>query len=75
MSAKLLVQFGPDQAESLDRIAEKTGESKAALLRYGLRLLTVAMAETRKGNAIGIVKGDHVVTRLSGVWDDSGALA
>lgn len=70
MSSKLLVQFGEDQAATLDRLSERTGASKAAILRYGLSLLTVAIRESRRGNAIGVVNGDRVVNRLVGIWDD-----
>lgn len=70
MSSKLLVQFGPDQTELLDRLAGRTGESKASILRRGLTLLAIAANESKKGNAIGVVSGDRVISRLVGVWDE-----
>lgn len=65
----MTVEFGPDQMQLLDRLAERSGETKVAILRYGLSLMAVAMNEARKGNSIGVVRDGKVEERIIGVWD------
>lgn len=68
MTTRMTIDFGPDQSAALDRIANRLGTTKAGILRYGLSLLQIALAEQSRGNAMGIVHGERVVKELAGIW-------
>lgn len=68
---RMNVEFGPDQAEALERLAHATGMTKVGVIRSSVALMQIAMREARRGNGIGIVQGGKVVSELAGVWNQA----
>lgn len=75
MSERLVVNFGPEQGEALDRLAGELHTSRAGILRYGLMLMQLAVAESRKGNAVGVIRDGQPVKELCGPWQLEGSAA
>lgn len=67
---KRCYDFGPDQIESINRLAGELRIDKTDVLTNGLRLLRIAVREARKGNSLGVVAGEFVVGELVGPWSD-----
>lgn len=65
---KRCYEFGPDQIAALDRLAVELDTTKTGVLHAGLLLLRMAVAESRRGNALGVVNGERVLKELAGAW-------
>lgn len=61
----------PMQEAELERLAGSINESKADVIRHGIRLLGIAVREQHAGNSIGVVRGERVVKELAGLWTES----
>lgn len=72
MNVKRCYEFGQDQVEAIDSLAERLNVRKSDVLRLGLTLLRHAVSEAAAGNALGVIRGERVVKELSGAWTDMG---
>lgn len=68
--ARKLVDFGPDQTAAVERLAERFNRSQSDIVRAGVALLQIAVRETGRGNAMGIVK-QNAVEVLTGIWSEA----
>lgn len=74
MTTRLNIKLSEDAARSLDRLADVLGTTKTGALGYGLSLLSIAVRESKQGNALGVIHGERVVKELAGVWSGAEAV-
>jgi hypothetical protein len=63
---RLNLEFSAAASDLLEQLAASSDRSKTEVLRTGLALYGIAFEESRKGNALGIVKEGTVLKEI--VW-------
>lgn len=66
---RMTVELGPDQAQAIEVIANASGHTKADVIRFSLALMQLFVREGRRGNGVGVIKGERVVKEIAGIWD------
>ena len=67
---KRTYNFGPDQVQSIERLAARCSMDKTDVLTNGLRLFREAVKASQAGQRIAIVDAQGRVSPLIGPWSD-----
>lgn len=67
---KRTYNFGPEQVESLNRVAGEMHIDKTDVLTNGLRIVRRALNAARRGGELKIVYPDGNSETLTGPWND-----
>jgi hypothetical protein len=63
----MTIEIPNDIVTMLAQVAEKESVTKTEVIRRMFTILKVTQEEQRKGNALGIINGEKVIARFTGV--------
>jgi hypothetical protein len=61
---RLNLDLTPEAYDMLQTLAAETGKNMADVLRTGLALYGISQEESKKGNALAVVKDDKVLKQI-----------
>lgn len=61
------LRFDEKQRQTLERMADELSTTMSGVVATALSLLTVAIAEQKNGNSLGIVRDGKVIKEIIGI--------